>query len=77
MVRVGKTQGQRPKKYKCVNFEGKAGVWKPGCDVERGKCWCARVRIEACSLAAAEAGFKLGTRTQELRERSLVKQGGC
>lgn len=36
-----------------------------------------RVRIEACSLAAAEAGFKLGTRTQELGERSLVKQGGC
>lgn len=50
MVRVGKTQGQRPKKCKCIDFDGKAGVWMPGCDVERGKCQRARVSIKAHSL---------------------------
>lgn len=49
-VRIGKTQGQRPKKYKHINFEGRAGVWMPGCDAERGKCRGARVSIKAHSL---------------------------
>lgn len=71
---VKKTQGQRPKKYKCINFEGKAGVGMPGCDVEHGECQHARVSIEARSLSKAEAGLKLSSRKQDCWERSLVRR---
>ena len=72
MVSVGKTQGQRPKKYKYINFEGKVGVWTPGCDVERGKCRRARVSIEARSLGRGRGW----TQTQHQNTGTLGKEPG-
>lgn len=70
-VRVGKTQGQRPKKYKHVNSEGRARVWIPGYDVERGKCWCARVSIKAQSL-----GWGRGWTQNSTPELGNAEKGG-
>lgn len=50
MGRAGNKQGQGPKKYKCINFRGKAGVKELGCDVERMKLQHARANIKAWSL---------------------------